>query len=115
MLDKMYGIAYITGMKLASHLKQHRARLDLTQAELAMRAGVSRQLVGAAEVGRNLPRVDAAIALAAALQPDHAELADRVRALSGSTSDVEKALQTPAREGIRQQADEATFQRRALA
>jgi len=31
------------------------------------------------------------------------------------TSDLEKALQTPAREVIQQQADEATFQRRALA
>jgi len=31
------------------------------------------------------------------------------------TSDVEKALQTPTRESIQQQADEATFQRRALA
>ncbi len=31
------------------------------------------------------------------------------------TSDLEKALQTPTREAIQQQADEATFQRRALA
>jgi DNA-binding XRE family transcriptional regulator len=46
----------------------------LTQGELAARAGVSRQLVGAAESGRNLPRVDAGLALAAALGVDAAEL-----------------------------------------
>lgn len=39
----------------------------MTQAELARRAGVSRQLVGAAEAGRNLPRVDAGVALARVL------------------------------------------------
>lgn len=48
-------------------LREHREAAGLTQAELADRAGVSRQLVGAAEAGRNLPRVDAALALAAAL------------------------------------------------
>jgi DNA-binding XRE family transcriptional regulator/molybdate-binding protein len=46
----------------------------LTQGELAARAGVSRQLVGAAESGRNLPRVDAALALATALGVEVAEL-----------------------------------------
>lgn len=46
-----------------------RSRIDagLTQAELATRAGVSRQLVGAVEAGRHLPRVDAALALASVL------------------------------------------------
>jgi transcriptional regulator with XRE-family HTH domain len=39
-----------------------------TQVELAARAGVSRQLVGAVEAGRHLPRVDAALALAHALE-----------------------------------------------
>jgi DNA-binding XRE family transcriptional regulator len=39
----------------------------LSQAALAARAGVSRQLVGAVEAGRHLPRVDAAAALADAL------------------------------------------------
>lgn len=50
-----------------SNLKRHREAAGITQAELADRAGVSRQLVGAAEASRNLPRVDAAVALAAAL------------------------------------------------
>lgn len=44
-----------------------REGLGLTQSELAERAGVSRQLVGALESGRHLPRVDAAIGIAASL------------------------------------------------
>jgi DNA-binding XRE family transcriptional regulator len=39
----------------------------MTQAELAIRAGVSRQLVAAVEAGRNTPAVDAALGLARAL------------------------------------------------
>ena len=48
-------------------LRNHRTLAGLTQGELAARAGVSRQLVGAVEAGRHLPRVDAAIRLAGAL------------------------------------------------
>lgn len=51
-------------------LRRLRTRAGLTQAELAARAGVSRQLVGAVEAGRHLPRVDAALALADALGVD---------------------------------------------
>lgn len=50
-----------------SRVRQLRQERGLTQAELAELAGVSRQLVGAVETGRHLPRVDAAIGLAAAL------------------------------------------------
>lgn len=45
----------------------HRLSAGLTQSELAARAGVSRQLVAAAEAGHNAPGVDAALALARAL------------------------------------------------
>lgn len=48
-------------------LREFRQASGMTQGELALRAGVSRQLVGAAEADRHLPRVDAAAALAAAL------------------------------------------------
>jgi DNA-binding XRE family transcriptional regulator len=51
-------------------LRQFRKRAGLTQAQLAVRAGVSRQLIGAVEAGRHLPRVDAAIAIAAVLGVD---------------------------------------------
>ena len=39
----------------------------MTQTQLAASSGVSRQLIGAVEAGRHLPRVDAALALATAL------------------------------------------------
>ena len=55
-------------------LRSHREAAGLTQSELARRAGVSRQLVGAVEAGRHLPRVDAALAVAEALGCDVAAL-----------------------------------------
>jgi transcriptional regulator with XRE-family HTH domain len=53
-----------------SNLRRRRIAAGMTQLELARRAGVSRQLIGAVEAGRHLPRVDAAVALAAALDAD---------------------------------------------
>jgi DNA-binding XRE family transcriptional regulator len=50
-----------------SPLRERRLERGLTQAELAARAGVSRQLVAAVEAGRNAPAVDAALGLARAL------------------------------------------------
>ena len=57
-----------------SRLRRHRETAGLTQRELAERAGVSRQLVGSVETGRHVPRVDAALALARALDVDVASL-----------------------------------------
>jgi putative transcriptional regulator len=52
----MFGIAYILGMeKLRNHLKQHRARLDLTQQDLAERVGVRRQTILSIEKGHYVP------------------------------------------------------------
>lgn len=51
----------------SSRLRKARGSAGISQAELAHRSGVSRQLVGAVEAGRHLPRVDSALALAAAL------------------------------------------------
>jgi DNA-binding XRE family transcriptional regulator len=48
-------------------LRKRRVECGLTQAELAARAGVSRQLVAAVEAGHNTPAVDAALRLARAL------------------------------------------------
>jgi putative transcriptional regulator len=42
-------------MKLANDVKQHRARLDLTQEELAARVGVRRQTILAIEKGHYVP------------------------------------------------------------
>ncbi len=50
-----------------SELRERRLECGLTQSQLAARAGVSRQLVAAVEAGRNVPAVDAALRLAAAL------------------------------------------------
>lgn len=58
----------------SSSLRQFRTGAGLTQTELAGRSGVSRQLIGAVEAGRHLPRVDAALAIAAALGVEVAEL-----------------------------------------
>jgi DNA-binding XRE family transcriptional regulator/molybdate-binding protein len=52
---------------MSARLQAARRAAGLSQVELAARAGVSRQLIGAAEAGRNLPRVDAAMAIADAL------------------------------------------------
>ena len=48
-------------------LRASREAAGLSQQDLAVRAGVSRQLVGAVETGRHLPRVDSALALAEVL------------------------------------------------
>ncbi|MDQ6836613.1 MAG: helix-turn-helix domain-containing protein [Actinomycetota bacterium] len=50
-----------------SALRARRRESGLTQAELAARAGVSRQLVAAVEAGHNTPAVDTALGLARAL------------------------------------------------
>jgi DNA-binding XRE family transcriptional regulator len=54
-------------MARQSALRDRRLECGLTQAELAARAGVSRQLVAAVEAGHNAPAVDAALGLARAL------------------------------------------------
>jgi DNA-binding XRE family transcriptional regulator len=51
-----------------NQIRERRRRGGLTQAELALRAGVSRQAVAAIEAGRHAPAVDAALRLAAALE-----------------------------------------------
>lgn len=42
-------------MRLGNHLKQHRARLDLTQQDLARRVGVRRQTILAIEKEQYVP------------------------------------------------------------
>jgi transcriptional regulator with XRE-family HTH domain len=57
----------LEGDAVGARVRRRRRAAGLSQAELAQRAGVSRQALGALEAGRHLPRVDAALALAAAL------------------------------------------------
>ncbi|MEZ4386751.1 MAG: helix-turn-helix transcriptional regulator [Candidatus Krumholzibacteriia bacterium] len=54
-------------MELKNHLKQHRARLDLTQDDLAGRVGVRRQTILMIEKGRYAPSALLAFRLARAL------------------------------------------------
>ncbi len=61
-------------MRDSSALRERRLACGLTQADLAARAGVSRQLVAAVEAGRHAPAVDAALGLARALSVTVEEL-----------------------------------------
>jgi transcriptional regulator with XRE-family HTH domain len=57
----------IMANELGAKVRAARLARRLTQAQLAQRAGVSRQLVAAVEAGRNAPAVDAALRIASAL------------------------------------------------
>lgn len=64
----------IVAVTRGNAVRERRLECGLTQAELAARAGVSRQLVAAVEAGRNAPAVDAALGLARALATTVEEL-----------------------------------------
>lgn len=53
---------------MENQVRSERVRLGMTQAELAERAGVTRQLVSAIEAGRHAPSVEAALRLASSLK-----------------------------------------------
>jgi putative transcriptional regulator len=63
MLDKLLFKFYNTNNKkeievtevMINHIKEHRARLDLTQEKLAERVGVTRQTIISIEAGRYVP------------------------------------------------------------
>ena len=77
-----------------SQLRRRRLECGLTQAELAARAGVSRQLVAAVEAARNVPAVEAALALAQALSATVEEL------FSAPSAPVLAALGGRLRDGV---------------
>lgn len=52
---------------LANHVKQHRARMDLTQEDLARRVGVRRQTILAIEKGHYVPSTLLALLIASEL------------------------------------------------
>jgi putative transcriptional regulator len=54
-------------MRLTNHIRQHRARLDLTQQELAERVGVRRQTILAIEKGHYIPSTLLAFQIARAV------------------------------------------------
>ena len=54
-------------MILRNHIKQHRARLDLTQEDLAQKVGVRRQTILSIEKGKYVPSALLAFQIAGAL------------------------------------------------
>lgn len=79
----------------SSRLRARRRECGLTQAELAARAGVSRQLVAAVEAGQNAPAVDAALSLARAL----GSTVEALFAPAPAPPEVVPAFGAPLREG----------------
>lgn len=73
-LDIMYAITYILAMKLTNHIKQHRARLNLTQEDLARLVGVQRQAILAIEKGKYVPSALLAFELARVLKMNITDL-----------------------------------------
>jgi putative transcriptional regulator len=61
-------------MKLINHIKQHRARLNLTQQDLAERVGVRRQTILAVEKDKYVPSALLAFQIAKALDMPVTEL-----------------------------------------
>jgi putative transcriptional regulator len=61
-------------MKLVNHIRQHRARMAMTQEDLAQRVGVRRQTILAVEKGRYVPSALLAFQLAHALEMPVTEL-----------------------------------------
>ena len=55
-------------MKLRNHIKQHRARLNLTQQDLAESVGVRRQTILAIEKGHYTPSAVLAFQIASRLE-----------------------------------------------
>jgi transcriptional regulator with XRE-family HTH domain/molybdate-binding protein len=74
---------------LGDRIRALRLARGLTQSQLAELARVSRQLVGAVEADRHLPRVDAAVRLAAALSTTVEEL------LAADTREVVGVVEDP--------------------
>ena len=73
-MRKRRELATRNSVSLVNHLKQHRARVDLTQDELAQRVGVRRQTILAIEKGHYAPSALLALLLADELKMSVDEL-----------------------------------------
>jgi putative transcriptional regulator len=76
-------LATKNSVTLANHLKQHRARLDLTQEDLAQRVGVRRQTILAIEKGHYVPSTLLSLLIADELGMRVDELFELVREEGG--------------------------------
>ena len=66
-------------MKLKNYVKQHRARLNITQKDLANRTGVSRQTINSIETGKYIPSALVALKIAEALKMKFDDLFELIR------------------------------------
>jgi putative transcriptional regulator len=83
----MFAIANISDMdKLQNHVKQHRARLDLTQQDLAERVGVRRQTILSIEKAHYVPSTLLAFQIARVLGMRVEELFELEAEETGGTS-----------------------------
>jgi putative transcriptional regulator len=73
-MRKRRELAQRNRVTLMNHVKQHRARTNLTQEELAQRVGVRRQTILAIEKGHYVPSALLALLLADALEMDVKDL-----------------------------------------
>jgi transcriptional regulator with XRE-family HTH domain len=65
--------------RLAENVRRLRHERNITQEELAARAGIHRTQTGAIETGRHEPRVSTLVRIARALDVELSELLDGVR------------------------------------
>jgi len=63
--------------KIINHVKQHRARVAMTQEELADACGVSRQSINSIERGKYIPSLPLALELAKVFECATDELFER--------------------------------------
>jgi len=82
-MRKRRELAQRNRVALVNHLKQHRARMNLTQQELAERVGVRRQTILAIEKGHYVPSALLALLLAAELEMGVEELFELMREEGG--------------------------------
>jgi putative transcriptional regulator len=78
-MRKRRELAQRNNVALVNHLKQHRARMDLTQEELAELVGVRRQTILAIEKGHYVPSTLLALLLATELEMNVDELFELAR------------------------------------
>jgi transcriptional regulator with XRE-family HTH domain len=71
--------------RFAENLFRLRKQADLSQEQLAERAGLHRTAIGLLEKGARVPRIDTLIKLAAALRVEAADLLDGIEWTPGAT------------------------------
>ncbi|HEY0392669.1 MAG TPA: helix-turn-helix transcriptional regulator [Solirubrobacterales bacterium] len=69
----------MVAQRFGANLAAARERVDVTQEEIAFRAGLHRTEIGLLERGGRIPRIDTLVKLAGALGVEPADLLDGIR------------------------------------